>query len=308
MRCIVTGGAGFIGSHLATRLIKAKHEVLVVDNLSTGKTENIPAAAEFLEADINNVESLASIKGFNPDVIFHLAAQISVRNSVADPTYDGQTNILGTLNMAQIGISCAIQKFIFISTGGAIYGEQQSFPADENHPVAPESPYGLSKYCAEKYLNYLYRKEQLPYLVLRLANIYGPRQDPHGEAGVVAIFSQRMLANETPRINGDGLQTRDFVYVGDVAAAALCALKSNIDNGVFNIGTGKETDINTLAAIIQKHAAYTGEITHGPELPGEQKRSVIASSLAEKQLNWRPQTDLDAGLAKTVAWFKQKVS
>ena len=293
---------------MADQLIKAKHDVLVVDNLLTGKMENVPSAAELLEADINNIDSLANIKAFAPDVIFHLAAQISVRNSVADPVYDGQTNILGTLNMAQIGISCGIQKFIFISTGGAIYGEQEKFPADENHPVAPESPYGLSKYCAEKYLNYLHRKCQLPYAVLRLANIYGPRQDPHGEAGVVAIFCQRMLAKETPRINGDGLQTRDFVYVGDVANAALLTLDSDMNNGVFNIGTGKETDINTLATIIQKHAAYTGEIERGPALPGEQKRSVISSSLAEKHLHWQPETDLDAGLATTVAWFKQKAS
>jgi UDP-glucose 4-epimerase len=303
MRCIVTGGAGFIGSHISDRLIQAEHEVLVVDNFSSGKQENINAKADVLDADINDAKSLSTLIKYQPEIIFHLAAQISVRKSVADPIFDAQTNILGTVRLAQMAIDCATKKFIFASTGGAIYGEQNTFPATEDHSISPESPYGLSKYCAENYLNYLHRKENLPYIILRFANIYGPRQDPHGEAGVVAIFSQLMLANETPRINGDGLQTRDFVYVGDVAHAALLALQSDVCQGVFNLGTGTETDIKTLANEIKIQAAYQGEILYGPALPGEQERSVISHHLAQETLGWTPQTSLAQGLVQTLKWF-----
>jgi len=305
MRCIVTGGAGFIGSHICDQLVQEGHEVLVVDDFSSGKKENINPKAELLEADINIPEYLTTIKQYQPEIIFHLAAQISVRKSVADPIFDAQTNILGTVRLAQTAIECGTKKFIFASTGGAIYGEQNTFPATENHSISPESPYGLSKYCAENYLNYLHRKQNLPYIILRFANIYGPRQDPHGEAGVVAIFSQRMLANETPRINGNGLQTRDFVYVGDVAHAALLSLQSDVDQGIFNIGTGIETNIKTLANEIKTQSSYGGEILYGPALPGEQERSVISHQLAQETLGWSPQTSLPQGLAHTVNWFAQ---
>ena len=305
MRCIVTGGAGFIGSHISNQLIVNGHNVMVVDNFSSGKQENIPDGAKLCEADINDFESLKPLVDYQPEAIVHLAAQISVRKSVENPVFDGQTNILGTVHLAQIGLECNVKKFIFTSTGGAIYGEQSQFPATEDHPVCPESPYGLSKYCAEQYLDYLHRKESLNYIVLRFANIYGPRQDPHGEAGVVAIFTKRMLANNTPRINGDGEQTRDFVYVEDAAQAAVETLESPVQKGVFNIGTGIETNINTLALEIQKHAKYQGDIVHGPAMPGEQRRSVICSDLAKTTFDWAPNTSLSTGLAKTVDWFRK---
>ena len=306
MRCIVTGGAGFIGSHISDRLIQAEHEVLVVDNFSSGKQENINTKADVLDADINDTKSLSTLIKYKPEIIFHLAAQISVRESVADPVFDAQTNILGTVRLAQMALDCGAKKFIFASTGGAIYGEQNAFPATEDHAISPESPYGLSKYCAENYLNYLHRKENLPHIILRFANIYGPRQDPHGEAGVVAIFCQRMLAHESPRINGDGLQTRDFVYVGDVAHAALLALQSDVCQGVFNIGTGTETNIKTLANQIKTIAAYQDEILYGPPLPGEQTRSVISHHLAQQTLGWTPQTSLAQGLEHTLKWFAKR--
>ena len=245
MRILVTGGAGFIGSHVVDAYVQAGHDVLVVDNLSTGKRENLPVQARFVEADIQDPAVRQLIVLEKIEIVSHHAAQMDVRRSVADPLYDARVNILGMLNVLEGAREAHVKKFIFASSGGAIYGEQEAFPAAEEHPTAPISPYGVSKRAGEHYL-YFYRVEYgLPSIALRYANIYGPRQDPHGEAGVVAIFTQRLLAGEQPVINGDGKQTRDYVFVGDVAQANLAALQVDYD-GPLNIGTGSETTVNQL--------------------------------------------------------------
>lgn len=303
MKVLVTGGAGFIGSHVADTLLAAGHQVTVVDDLSTGHRANIPDAAEFIRLDIRSEQFSELIERRRPPVIFHLAAQMDVRRSVADPVFDADVNVLGTVRLLQAARRAGTGKVIFSSTGGAIYGEQQSFPADESHPCRPESPYGLAKLCAEHYLDYFSRSGGPAYVALRYGNVYGPRQDPHGEAGVVAIFTGAMLEGRTPVINGDGRQTRDFVYVGDVARANLLAMEKDC-RGVFNIGTGTESNISELASLLQRATGYKGEIRNGTAQPGEQRRSCIDPSLARQVLAWQPEIPLDRGLAHTVEYFR----
>ncbi|RMG67726.1 MAG: SDR family oxidoreductase [Calditrichaeota bacterium] len=305
MKILITGGAGFIGSNIADRYLALGHQVVIVDNLVTGQRENIPAGATFYEMDIRDPELAGVFEREKPDVVSHQAAQMDVRKSVEDPIYDAQVNVLGSINILQNCVAHGVRKVLFASTGGAIYGEQDYFPADENHPLRPISPYGITKLTTEKYLYFYHVTYGLTYTVLRYANVYGPRQNPHGEAGVVAIFVSKILKGEQPIINGDGKQTRDYVYVGDVVRANELALTAG-DNQIYNVGTGQETDVNTLFQAIRQAIGRPVEEVHGPAKPGEQKRSVLDYSKIQQELGWAPQVSLEEGLARTVAFFRQK--
>jgi UDP-glucose 4-epimerase len=303
-RILVTGGAGFIGSHVAQSFVAAGHEVAVVDNLSTGKREYVPPTAEFFPYDIKSREAYGLIGAWRPQVLVHLAAQMSVQASVSDPVYDAKDNILGSLNLLQAAAQVGVEKVIFSSTGGAIYGDDAPLPAGEQAPPRPECPYGVAKLAVEHYLHFYHRQFGMVPVILRYANVYGPRQNGRGEAGVVAIFIEKFLAGLQPVINGDGGQTRDFVYVGDVVAANLLALKYP-QAGIFNIGTGRETDILTIYLKLQEFAESSLGPVHGPAKPGEQRRSVLNSALAREKLGWQPQVNLADGLARTVAAFRE---
>ena len=246
MIILVTGGAGFIGSHIADRYIGLGHKVVILDNLSSGNLENVPSEGTFIEGDITDRERVLQIfNDYRIEVVNHHAAQMDVRKSVEDPAYDATVNILGTLNLLEAACQAGVEKFIFASTGGAIYGEQDQYPADERHATNPISPYGVSKLAAEKYIHYYHAQYGLRYFILRYSNVYGPRQNPHGEAGVVAIFCKALANNGQVTINGDGLQSRDYVYVGDVVEANVMALEQEA-NLLCNVGTGVETDVVTL--------------------------------------------------------------
>lgn len=303
MRILVTGGAGFIGSHVAEAYLAVGHEVLVVDNLSSGKRENLPAGARFEQLDIRDKEISALCQDWRPEVICHQAAQVDVRRSVADPVFDAEVNILGMLGLLEAARAARVAKVIFASSGGAIYGEQETFPAPETHPLNPCSPYGVSKLAGEKYLGYYRQVYGLPYVALRYANVYGPRQDPFGEAGVVAIFASKLIRGEQPIINGDGRQTRDYVFVADVARANLLALKPGL-SGAFNIGTGQETDVVSLFGELRSLAGSSAPAEHGPAKAGEQRRSVLDARLAADRLGWRPEVGLKEGLRRTVDYFR----
>lgn len=305
MRILVTGGAGFIGSHIVDAYVLAGHEVSIVDDLSTGRRSNINPKAVFYEADIRDRDRMNQI--FNDgrfEVVNHHAAQMDVRRSVADPVFDASVNILGVLTLLECAVMTSVSKVIFASTGGAIYGEQDTFPADETHATRPISPYGVSKLATEQYLFYYRAVHGIDSVLLRYANVYGPRQNPHGEAGVVAIFTSRLLAGDQPVINGDGKQTRDYVYVGDVARANVLALNCS-GSATFNVGTGLETDVNFLFHELHKITASRATEQHGPAKMGEQLRSVLSHALIEKQLGWRPTVGLADGLRRTVEYFKQ---
>ncbi|MBI4744686.1 MAG: SDR family oxidoreductase [Actinobacteria bacterium] len=306
MKILLTGGAGFIGSHITDELIKEGWDVVIIDNLSTGRRENLNPKAKFYQIDIQSSDLEKIFKEEKPDYVNHHAAQVSVRNSVSDPVYDAQVNILGTLNLLENCVKQQVKKIIFASSGGAIYGEQEKFPADENHTANPLSPYGTAKLSAEHYLYYYKANYGLNYIALRYSNVYGPRQDPYGEAGVVAIFMNRIIKNMQPVINGDGKQTRDFVYVKDVVDANIKAL--NTGDGIFNIGTGVETSVNDLLGLIKDVSSAQIDEIYGPAKTGEQIRSVIDSSKADKVLGWEPQISLRDGLAKTFDYFSSPSS
>ena len=307
MKILVTGGAGFIASQIADAFIDEGHEVVILDDLSTGFEENVNPKAKFVRLRINDhdVSSLFEKEKF--DVVNHHAAQMDVRKSVADPLFDANTNILGTINLLQNSVKFGVKKFLFSSTGGAVYGEQEYFPADENHPTHPVSPYGITKLCVEKYLFYYGGEYNLNYTVLRYANIYGPRQNPFGEAGVVAIFCTKLLKGEQPIINGTGKQTRDYVFVQDVVKANLLTL-SDDKSDIYNIGTGNETNVNELFSFLKDIVNNECEEKHGPAAVGEQMRSVISSEKFFNNFNWKPSTKLKDGLKKTVKYFKDKFS
>ena len=305
MRVLVTGGAGFIGSHLVETYLAAGHEVWVVDDLSTGKMQNVSPQAHFIQADIRDESVRELMVEERIEVVNHHAAQMDVRRSVADPLFDARVNILGLLNVLEGARLAQCQRIIFASSGGTVYGEQEVFPATEDHPTRPISPYGVSKRTGEQYLHFYHVEHGLPYVALRYANVYGPRQDPHGEAGVVAIFIQRLLGRQPITINGDGKQTRDYVFVGDVAQANAAALSVDY-SGPINIGTAKETDVNTLAAHLQRIIPGPPDRSeYGPAKPGEQRRSVLAWDRAARILGWKPTTPFDEGLKRTEAFFRQ---
>jgi UDP-glucose 4-epimerase len=298
VRVVVTGGAGFIGSHVVEALVVRGDEVHVLDNLASGKRENVPDEARFHEADIRTDTDRVFAEA-RPDACFHLAAQADVRVSVERPDYDADVNILGTVRVLEAAREHGA-RVVFASTGGAIYGEVDA-PADEDHPRRPLAPYGASKLAGEEYLQTYNRLHGAAHVVLRYANVYGPRQDPHGEAGVVAIFMSRLRDGVRPTIFGDGRQTRDYVYAGDVAEATLAALES--DGGVFNVGTGRETSVVDLLAAIQQVTGTEAEPELADPRAGELQRSVLDVGRVERELGWRARHDLGGGLAKTWEWI-----
>ncbi len=302
MKCLITGGAGFIGSHLADRLVKENHKVTVVDNLSTGKKKNLNSKVKFYKIDIRDLKISQIFKKEKPEMVFHLAAQIDVRKSVKNPIEDAKINILGTLSILENCKKYKVKKVIFTSSGGAIYGEANIVPTPENYSEWPLSPYGIEKLIVEKYLNYYYKVFNLPFVSLRLANVYGPRQNSKGEAGVVAVFADKMLNKKQPIINGSGKQSRDFVFVDDVIKSFVLAMKKN-KIGVFNIGTAKETNINTIFRKLKNITGSNCKKIHSPEKLGEQKRSCLNYSKAKKELNWQPWYNLNDGLKNTIKWF-----
>ena len=300
MAVLVTGGAGFIGSHVAEALVARGEDVVVLDDLSSGKRENLPDGVELVEGDVREPQD-ELFAGVKPAVCYHLAAQIDVRVSVARPDHDAQINVLGTVNLLQAALEHGTQ-LVFSSTGGAIYGECDG-PAPEDAPRLPMAPYGTSKLSAEEYLATFNRLYGTRHVSLRYGNVYGPRQDPHGEAGVVAIFFNRLLAGEAPKVFGDGSQTRDYVFVGDVVRATLAAAAS--DGGVFNVGTGRETSVVELLDLCQRIAGTSLEATFMPQRPGELQRSVLDPGRAVDELGWRPEHSLEDGLRETYEFFRR---
>ena len=292
---------------MAEALLARGHRALIVDDLSSGRKENVPAGAEFHELDIRSPDAAALMREAGVEVLFHHAAQMDVRRSVADPVHDASVNVVGTLNLLEAGRRAALKQVIFASTGGAMYGEQTAFPADEEHPAQPLSPYGVAKLAVERYLYFYHREYGLDAIALRYANVYGPRQNPHGEAGVVAIFLDRLLADREAVINGDGLQTRDYAYVADVVAANVAAL-GRPGFGIYNVGTGRETTVVELYGLLAAALGVTRPPTHGPAKPGEQRRSVISSELVGRELGVRVGTTLEDGLKKTAAWFAARAA
>lgn len=303
---LITGGAGFIGSHLADRCIEEGYKVVVVDNLSSGKKSNLHKKVTFYKLDVESSGLESVFQKEHPDYVSHHAAQAAVRHSIIDPLFDAQVNVLGTINVLENCHKYKVKKVIFASSGGAVYGEQEIFPAPENHPLHPLSPYGVSKLTGEHYLHYYKAVHGLAYAALRYANVYGPRQDPFGEAGVVAIFIQKMLNGDLPLINGDGKQTRDFIFIEDVLRANMLAMKSG-QSGIFNIGTGKETSVDQIFDHLKNltHASIVAK--HGPAKPGEQRRSSIDPAKAKKWLKWKPVVSLEQGLLKTVDYFRDQL-
>ena len=307
MKILITGGAGFIGSHITDKLIKNKHKIVIIDNLSTGVEKNINPKAKFYYADLTNFKKISEIfKKEKPEIVFHLAAQIDVRKSVAKPVEDAGINILAGINLIDIAYKSKVKKFIFSSTGGAIYGETKFRPTKEDHPEWPLSPYGIGKLSIDKYLNYYNQVFGFNFISLRYSNVYGPRQNSKGEAGVVAIFIDKMIRKENPIINGNGKQTRDYIFVEDVAEANLAALKNYKVSGFFNIGTGIETDVNELFDEINKHFEGKFKKIHGQTKLGEQKTSCLSNSKAKKILKWKPKINFENGIEKTYKWFKMK--
>jgi len=303
-KALVTGGAGFIGSHIVDALIKKRIRVYVVDDLSSGKKANLNPNARFYKMSITSPALPKLIKRLKPDVIFHYAAQKDVRKSVADPSFDARVNIMGSISLIQAAHQAGTKKIIFASTGGAMYPDQSRPPWKESLQPAPISPYAIAKRSTELYLEFARLEYGIGYTALRMANVYGPRQDAKGEAGVCAIFSETMLRGGQPKIFGTGKQTRDYVYVGDAVNAAMLAMNRTA-NGCFNIGTGRQTDLNTLFKKLRKLTNSNTLEKHYPALPGEVMRSAVNFGLANKKLGWKPKVKLDDGLKKTVEWFKK---
>ena len=305
MNVLVTGGAGFIGSHVVDRFIREGHQVAVLDNLSTGKRKNVNREVVLYKADICSTRLDRLFKRERPVVIVHLAAQINVRESTDNPMFDANVNIIGTINLLQLAVKYGVQKVVFASSGGAVYGEQRQFPALESHPTYPLSPYGISKLSCEYYLEYFRHVAGLGYAALRFSNVYGPRQNPEGEAGVIAIFSKQLLKGQQPLINGSGLQTRDYVYVRDVVESVMIASDQQV-NGIYNVGTGEETTVNDIFHRLKAITGIESTELHGPGKKGEQTRSVLDCSKFTRETGWEPTVSLAEGLAETVEFFQEK--
>jgi UDP-glucose 4-epimerase len=312
-RALVTGGAGFIGSHVADLYLENGYDVTVLDNFASGRRENVPQRARLVELDLTSAEAAAVVRDGKFDVISHLGAQIDVRKSVANPMFDASVNIVGTANLVEaVRASGYPSRFIFSSTGGALYGDFVTPPNIEDYPKDPESPYGIAKLSAELYLAYYARLHKVDTVALRYANVYGPRQDPHGEAGVVAIFCNRILTRQALTVFGDGSQTRDYVFVKDVARANLAAATrelpapGRLDARGFNVGTGVETSVTELASALQKSAGSNVPVQFAPARPGEQQRSAVSIEKAQRVLGWSPQVELHDGLEETFAFFAER--
>lgn len=306
MKILVTGGAGFIGSNVVDAYVQAGHQVAVLDNLTTGKKENLNSAAKFFQADLRDkAEVNRVVSEFSPQVINHHAAQIDVRKSVSDPVYNAEVNELGTLNLLNAAVKAKVGKIIFSSTGGALYGEvSKKSGAAEDHPQEPISPYAITKRAVEMYLFAYWKLYGLNFTCLRYGNVYGPRQDPLGEAGVIAIFCGKMLKGEQPTIYGDGQQLRDYVYVGDVAQANLLALDHG-ENQFFNVGTGKGVSVNELFAVLKKLMKFKQDAVYAPPRAGELFRSVLNAKKIKKELGWKPSFSIKKGLRATLKWYEQ---
>ena len=304
MKIVVTGGAGFIASHIVDAFIERGHEVDIFDDLSTGQKANLNPKATLHTVDIADAKAARLIEQIKPDALSHHAAQMDVRHSVADPTFDARVNILGFINLLEGCKNAGVKKVMFASSGGAVYGEQEIYPAPESHVTQPASPYGVSKRTGELYLSYYHQAYGLPYIALRYANVYGPRQSSKGEAGVVAIFLSMLLSGKTPLINGDGKQTRDYVFVGDVVAANVAALESPYI-GQINIGTGVETDVVAIYDHLRQAVGSSTQAQHGPAKPGEQRRSCLDNRHAGAVLGWRPQVALADGLRRTAEHYRE---
>ncbi len=306
MKVLVTGGAGFIGSHVVDRLLASGHEVLVVDNLSTGRRDFVNPGAKLHVADIRSTKLGEIVEAERPEAAIHMAAQAEVRRSVEDPALDAEVNIQGTLNLLLCCRRAGVSRVVYVSSGGAVYGDTDRLPTPEEHPARPASPYGIGKLIAEHYLACWGPLYGVGGIALRYANVYGPRQNPLGEAGVVAIFCHRILRREPLTINGDGEQTRDYVYVEDVAQATVLALERADARGAVNVGTGIEISVNALLARLEAVAGMRAAARHGPPKAGEQRRSALDPSAAKRCLGWTPRVTLDKGLGKTLDYFKQE--
>jgi UDP-glucose 4-epimerase len=336
-KVLVTGGAGFIGSHIVDLLIKNNYEVVIVDDLSSGREENINQKARFYKLNITDQKRLAEVfKQEKPDYICHEAAQISVSFSVRDPLFDAQTNILGSLNLLQCCLNQQVKGIVFASSGGTIYGEPEHFPISENYPFRPQSPYGISKVAIEYYLDFYQKNYNLDYISLRYGNVYGPRQDPYGEAGVIAIFIGKMLKGEIPTINGDGEYIRDYIYVEDVAQANLLALQNmvklskvvqekekakekekeieskgeataELKFNVLNLGTERGISVNEIFSLLKKIIKFPHPANYGPPRAGDVRKNILDCRLISEVLDWQLQFDFSAGLEKTVNWFKENI-
>lgn len=318
MRVIITGGAGFIGSHIVDQLLAAGHEPVVIDNFSSGSRDNLPEGVVAFEADIRDSDHIGRIfDEVQPELVCHQAAQMSVSVSVREPVFDGEVNVMGLLNVLDHSARVGVKRIVFASSGGVLYGDVFE-PATEDAPKGPISPYGISKWVGEHYLEFYARRDDMKCVALRYANVYGPRQNPHGEAGVVAIFSQKMLAGDAPTIFGDGSCIRDYVYVGDVARANVLAMTADFEGAflALNIGTSQPSDVNVLASTVQKHAETIWKengrdetppnASHGPDRAGDLKSSLVNYQAASASLGWNPEVDLSTGLEKTVRWFAEK--
>jgi len=306
-KILVTGGAGFIGSNLVDALIKRGHEVAVIDDLSTGSEKNLNSSAKFFKIDISNGAEVERVfEEFVPKIVFHLAAQASVIVSSEDPSRDVEVNVIGTINLLESCEKHKVEKFIFSSTGGAIYGDDAPRPTTEEDEERPISPYGMDKLSAERYIAFFAKRANMTAVCLRYANVYGPRQNSKGEAGVVAIFTDKMLKGETVTVYGDGSHTRDYVFVGDVVEANLKALDFE-KNATYNIGTGEETSVNQIVELIKQKIGSTSEIVNAPYKADEQAASCLDAQKARLELDWTPTVSLEQGIQKTVEWFKDAI-
>ena len=305
MKALVTGGAGFIGSHIVDALVAQGRTATVFDDLSSGKRENLGAGIALTVGDVRDKQAVGAVLSGSVDCVFHLAAQIDVRRAVEDPGFDAQVNVGGTINVLNACVEVHVRRFVMSSTGGALYGEPTALPADEQSTIRPLSPYGVSKYCAEQYIEYFHRMYGLETVILRYANVYGPRQDPTGEGGVVGIFARHILLGQSCIVYGDGEQTRDFVFVDDVARANMLAMQGPL--GTFNIGTGVETSLNQLLAAFESVVGHSVTREYAPARTGEVQRIALDAEKARHELGWKPSVSLEDGLARTLAWVRQKL-